>query len=97
MTMPPPSIDPTAPPGSSLPSSPPFPLHYAAPSPRPPLFDADHIAVRIARRIVFALGCALLAIGLVSAWSGVQRNDAPYFAGWGAGLVALVVPLWRRP
>ena len=90
MTMPP-ETD-SAPP----PTSPPFRLHYAEPAPRPPLLDPDHLAVRIGRRLIFAIGCGLLAFGVISVWGSVNRTDAPYCAAWGAGLIALTVPGWRR-
>ena len=76
---------------------PPHPLTYAQPLPRSILFDMlDHTAVVVVRRLLFSLGCGLLAFGAVSAWAGVNRSDAPYSAAWGAGLIALTSPAWRR-
>jgi hypothetical protein len=82
-------------PATPRPQQPPLQLHYAQAEPPIPLWDPRHVAFRIVRRLIFSIGCALLAFGLVSAWSGVNRSDAPYSAAWGAGLIALNAPGWR--
>ncbi len=73
----------------------PLPLEYGRPQPSS-VWDDNALPLRIARRLVFALGLGLLATGIVQAWAGVDMRDAPYFAGWGAGLIGLTLPLWRR-
>ena len=66
-------------------------LDYATPMARRwnPLNAALWLGVR---KVVFAGGVALLSWGLVSAMAGVNREQAPVLAAWGAGLAALMVP-----
>jgi hypothetical protein len=84
-----------APPSTPPQPSPPLQLHYAQPEPAFPFWDPRNGAFAIIRRLLFSVGCALLAFGFVSAWAGVMRADAPYTAAWGAGLIALNAPSWR--
>ena len=77
--------------GQSLPPAPPLSLAYATPRPRN---AAAEDWVVVVRRLVFALGVGLLAGGLVEAF-GHRGGDAAGLAGWGSGLVALVVPFRR--
>jgi hypothetical protein len=89
-------------PGPPLPREPwreaPLPLAYATPQPAQSQFpDLRDIIAMLVRRVLFALGAGLLVTGLVEAF-GQGRGDASAFAGWGAGLIALVVPfpaMWR--
>jgi hypothetical protein len=71
----------------------PFALHYAHPAPRPALMN--RLAVRIARRIVFAVGSTFLTMGIVGALAKLGSADLPYLAAWGAGLIA-VTGQWRE-
>ena len=73
----------------------PLPLEYGL-AQRSPVWDGASLALSIVRRLVFALGLGLLTTGVVQVWAGVDMRDAPYFAGWGAGLIALTLPLWRQ-
>jgi hypothetical protein len=66
-------------------------LAYATPRPRGSTAEDWFIVVR---RLVFALGVGLLAGGLVEGF-GNRGGDAAGLAGWGSGLVALVVPFRR--
>ena len=73
-------------------------LAYATPPPAQKQWPefVDVVAMLI-RRFLFAVGVGLLVSGLVEAF-GQRRGDAAVMAGWGAALVALVVPfpgLWR--
>ena len=73
-------------------------LAYATPQPaRSQYPDARDILAMLFRRVVFAIGAGLLVAGVVEAF-GERRGDASMMAGWGAGLIALVVPfpaMWR--
>jgi hypothetical protein len=81
--------------------APPPALHLAYATPQParaqwPEFR-DVVAMLI-RRALFALGAGLLVAGLVEAFGTRRGGDAAVMAGWGAALVALVVPfpaMWR--
>lgn len=83
-------------PNPATPQPPPLQLHYAQPERPLPFWDPRNGAFAIIRRLLFSVGCALLAFGVISAWAGVNRSDAPYSAAWGAGLIALNAPTWRR-
>src|SRR5687768_4068085 len=75
-------------------SAPPVPLSLAYATPQPKSAaeaDFGFYSVLVARRLVFALGVGLLFGGLVEAF-GNRGGDAATLAGWGSGLVALVVP-----
>ena len=92
---------PVAPPPPGVPVGPALPLNYADNRIRAPGVPAEAIVVAVFRRIVFAAGVGLLVTGAVGAFSDrPSYNDSMYFAGWGAALVALVVPFpalsrWR--
>ena len=77
----------------------PLPLGYEPPQAKPPPVPFEDVLVFLFRRAVFALGAGLLTYGLVAALATRTSRDGPFMAGWGAGLIALVVPfpaLWRH-
>ena len=92
------------PPGSPppQPSQPlqPFPLGYEPPRSRPPPpVPFEDVLMFLFRRAVFALGVGLLTFGLVAGFASGSYRDSASMAGWGAALIALVVPfpaMWRH-
>jgi hypothetical protein len=59
----------------------------------------DDVLIFLFRRVVFAVGVGLLAYGLVAGLATRISRDGPTFTGWGAALIALVIPfpaLWRH-
>jgi hypothetical protein len=79
-------------------------LDYATPArPRPSWIeqvDLFHLALLVIRRVVFALGCAALAMG-VCASINPEHVDGPRFAALGAGIIGLTIRVpwatWRNP
>jgi hypothetical protein len=78
-------------------SSPSLQLHYATPKPRGRFTSGgpDDPILRALRQVVFAIGAGLMVFGITSAIAHDGNRDAAYYAGWGAGFVALATPLWR--
>ncbi|MDB5297512.1 MAG: hypothetical protein JWO31_3495 [Phycisphaerales bacterium] len=76
------------------------PLGYASPGTHKPAgVPFEDVMMFLFRRAVFALGVGLLVSGLVAGWGRRVYNDNYAFAGWGAALIALVVPfpaMWRH-
>jgi hypothetical protein len=78
-----------------------LPLGYEPPQPSSGVkgLGVDDLLIGLFRRAVFAVGVGLLTAGLIMAFGTQRYRDANEFAGWGAALVALVVPfpaLWRH-
>lgn len=73
------------------------PLGYEPPRDAPPDVAVDRVVTMLLRRVVFAGGVGLFVFGMVTAFAERSVRDAPEAAGWGAALIALVVPfpaLW---
>jgi hypothetical protein len=72
-------------------------LQYATPKPggRWTPGGPDDPILRALRQVVFAIGAGLMLFGITSAVAHDGNRDAAYYAGWGAGFVALATPLWR--
>ena len=87
-------------PPQPLPPLQPVPLGYEPPRSRPPPVPFEDVLMYLFRRAVFALGVGLLAAGLVAGFATrATYRDSYMLAGWGAALIALVVPfpaLWRH-
>jgi hypothetical protein len=91
-----PGTDPSAPPGQPS-SRPSLRLQYATPKPRGRWTPGgpDDPVLRALRQVLFAIGAGLMLFGITSAIAHDGDRDAAYYAGWGAGFVALATPLWR--
>lgn len=77
-------------------NSPSLQLQYATPRPRGRVdMGPDAPILRALRQVVFAVGLGLLLYGVTSALARVNLRDAPVFAGWGAAIAGLAIPLWR--
>ena len=75
-----------------LPPEPPLPLAYATPQPKHGAEDFGYLLAVAVRRLIFAVGVALLTGAIVDAFAATRRGDASVLAGVGAGMIALVVP-----
>ena len=93
---PPPDTGRTTPPLPE-PSQPSLRLQYATPKPggRWSPGGPDDPILRALRQVVFAIGAGLMVFGITSAIAHDGNRDAAYYAGWGAGFIALATPLWR--
>ena len=92
-------VEPGAPVRRAYPPEPALPLAYATPQPAQAQFpDVRDVIAMVLRRTLFALGVGLLVGGLVLAFGERRGGDPEVMAGWGAALIALVVPfpaMWR--
>ena len=79
----------------STPLDPPT-LAYESRVRRPDPVREAPLILYILRRITFAVGVWLLLVGM-GMYLTSPSSDAPYFMGFGGGLIALCVPLGRLP